>query len=1157
MNSIVLLIMASLLNVWEFPTLTTNVQEDPSPGYYFVGPYSSLYLTIIDNGGHHVFDKLLEQSSPLESEGISDFKVHQNQKITYFNNYEHKVYQIDKSFNLIDSFFITRANTLTDFHDFQFLSNGHALLLGCETRIMDLSKVVTNGNPNAQVFGFILQEQDENKNVVWNWNTFDHIDLTDATQDIDFTRSTVMPFHVNSMFEDVDGNLIISCRNLDEIIKINKSNGNIIWIMGGSLSKRNQFLFANDSVDNFCGFSHQHAVKRLANGNLLLIDNGNLKPTPFTRIVEYSIDEVNKIATKVWEYFDSPATYAESMGNVQRLSNGNTIFNWGNKFGEVNSEGVLISRIDVSDVTPYRAYKFQIFSDFVKKTVSGTGNFTFSQGSTNTGLSLNINSISGAGSIGTEKHFYTAFGSTYNGTAPCLVLPYRWVTTKQGISSASGKIRIKISDLQEISDPTVLRIYKRDKDGYGTFSLLQNFAYYSATQEIESDFSGFGEFIIGMSSAQKAVLSSPADNSSANLLNGYLIWHQTSGASSYNVQIATEDTFSNIIFNTTIRDSSSFYYTLLKSNTKYFWRVKYSSQCGESDWSTVRSFNTKLGTIKPSSPADNSKSQQPNGIISWTAVEGAGYYRFQLSTDNNFKSIILDQANLSQTSISYTNLNFNQTYFWRVIAMSPTNGGDWSAGFSFSVILAAPIQNYPPNKTLALNQNDVLRWNAVVGADRYRLQISSNTNFDTLKVDETGLTQNSYTLSPLNYNRTYYWRLKASNAGEKSDWSPVWSFTTVINHPDLKSPSNNASDQSINCSFSWLEALGAITYRLQISRLPDFSDLAFQDTLLTTNYKTVQNLQNNTIYYWRVAAKNSVCISDWSNIWTFSTISKNILAKPSLSSPVDSSSGIPTDPSLIWKAVPNATKYRLQYSENVDFNPPIADTVISNSTSIQISGLKNNKWYYWHTRATNDLASSSWSDSYSFLTALTSPDQLNPSKDSCYSLTDNIFSWMKSESAISYHIQVGEDPLFDVLRIDDFTQNLFYKFSDLYDGRIYYWHIKSLNSANSSLWSPIQRFSTEKIISVEDFDKNNLVYIYPNPFSDKINFDLNLTTDLKVNLKIFDIFGILRINLLNNEMINAGIHTISFPTQLSKSGIYIWKLEINNLTLFGKLIKLD
>ena len=59
-------------------------------------------------------------------------------------------------------------------------------------------------------------------------------------------------YHV--LTQTKDGNLLLSCRHLDEVIKINKNTGNIMWRLGGEASKNNEFTFLNDTTDGFVGF---------------------------------------------------------------------------------------------------------------------------------------------------------------------------------------------------------------------------------------------------------------------------------------------------------------------------------------------------------------------------------------------------------------------------------------------------------------------------------------------------------------------------------------------------------------------------------------------------------------------------------------------------------------------------------------------------------------------------------------------------------------------------------------------------------------------------------------------------------------------------------------------------------------------------------------
>lgn len=89
---------------------------------------------------------------------------------------------------------------------------------------------------------------------------------------------------------------------MDEITKINRQTGEIIWRLGG---KNNQFTFINNTT----GFSHQHAIRRLPNENITLFDNRNFPSLQFSSAVEYELDEQNKNATLLWEYRNTSDIY--------------------------------------------------------------------------------------------------------------------------------------------------------------------------------------------------------------------------------------------------------------------------------------------------------------------------------------------------------------------------------------------------------------------------------------------------------------------------------------------------------------------------------------------------------------------------------------------------------------------------------------------------------------------------------------------------------------------------------------------------------------------------------------------------------------------------------------------------------------------------------
>src|SRR4030095_11969934 len=250
--------------------------------------------------------------------------------------------------------FYTGNNYLTDLHELRVLPNNHALLLSYDKEHVDMSQIVPGGDPNALVTGLILQEIDSYKNVVFQWIIGDHVLITDATHE-NLVSNLIDYVHGNAIEIENDGNLLLSSRHMDEITKINRTTGDMIWRLGG---KHNEFTFLNDPI----GFSHQHAIRRIANGHITLFDNGNYHSPRFSRAVEYSLDEENKTATLVWQYRHSPDIYGSAMGYVQRLSNNNTLISWGAAnptLTEVRYDGTKAYELTFSaGVYTYRAFRY-------------------------------------------------------------------------------------------------------------------------------------------------------------------------------------------------------------------------------------------------------------------------------------------------------------------------------------------------------------------------------------------------------------------------------------------------------------------------------------------------------------------------------------------------------------------------------------------------------------------------------------------------------------------------------------------------------------------------------------------------------------------------------------------------------------------------------
>ena len=208
-----------------------------------------------------------------------------------------------------------------DDHEFHISGTGantQASFFTFDLRDTDLTSL--GGKASVQLAAHQLVRRSSSGVVEFTWNAWDNIGIDEWLGD-DGSKATRDPTdydHPNAFTFDLNGNYVVSWRNLDQITDIDPVTGKVLWRIGGA---KGDYTFVNDP-DN--GFRKQHSPKILPNGNLLVYDNGTGKDDQESRAVEYKLDPVAKTATMVWEYRHDPAIYTAFVGWTQRLSDGNT-----------------------------------------------------------------------------------------------------------------------------------------------------------------------------------------------------------------------------------------------------------------------------------------------------------------------------------------------------------------------------------------------------------------------------------------------------------------------------------------------------------------------------------------------------------------------------------------------------------------------------------------------------------------------------------------------------------------------------------------------------------------------------------------------------------------------------------------------------------------
>ncbi len=109
-------------------------------------------------------------------------------------------------------------------------------------------------------------------------------------------------------------------------------------------------------------------------------------------------------------------------------------------------------------------------------------------------------------------------------------------------------------------------------------------------------------------------LSSPAAGATGVAIPAALSWSASSGAASYQVQVATDSGFASLVYNQSGITATLTSVSGLSASTLYYWRVNATNAYGTSAWSSVRSFTT-AAPAPPAAPTLVSPGQQSYGRL--------------------------------------------------------------------------------------------------------------------------------------------------------------------------------------------------------------------------------------------------------------------------------------------------------------------------------------------------------------------------------------------------------------------------------------------------------------------------------------------------------------------------------------------------------------
>lgn len=559
-----------------------------------------------------------------------------------------------------------------------------------------------------------------------------------------------------------------------------------------------------------------------------------------------------------------------------------------------------------------------------------------------------------------------------------------------------------------------------------------------------------------------STLLAPAHTSTCLDFDQNFSWNAVNNAIDYKVQISKLANFGQTILDTTLT-ATTFDYVVNDYFQDYFWRVKARTPGCETDWSEIFQFRTIVGPPSISTPADSAKGLALTVDLNWPSAPGASDYDLQVSDDENFNNLLVDEMNTTQQSYQFNSPNSNKRFWWRLRTNGQGCSSVWSEAFTFITAFPQTTVIGPKDPDKCVSINTEFMWNAVTGATKYHVQAAKTENFGITDMlfEDKNVIGTSVIGDVKEATSRIYWRVRVNDGDNFGLWSEIADYFTTGDAPIATSPQEGETEVPRGIEINWT-SLGAIqSSDLQIARDSNFIDLDINENDLGDTKLSVVLSSYNTQYYYRVRTAFNGCESDWSQVVSF----KSIQGFPDLIKPINTEGNVPVDAQLEWSAVPTAITYDFRIATKMDFSDATGQNGLK-ANNFLVQDLMPNTNYFWMVRTNDQWGTSPWSEVFSFSTGsgeTNVPILISPERNTVKIPTDGIMNWRRSENATKYHLQVSTDRNFaeGTIVIDELeVADTVYNYMNLDSFTEYWFRVASVNETVKSDFSSPNKFRT-------------------------------------------------------------------------------------------------
>ncbi len=252
----------------------------------------------------------------------------------------------------------------------------------------------------------------------------------------------------------------------------------------------------------------------------------------------------------------------------------------------------------------------------------------------------------------------------------------------------------------------------------------------------------------------------------------------------------------------------------------------------------------------PQLDADNAVQQRLPLSFSWSGIEAAHGYRFQIAPDGNFRRLLADERTPG-TRAFWKDLP-DGDYVLRVRGIDAVGleGLNAIQPFTLNARPEPPLPIGLINAAVVHEAQPTFSWSQPQDAQSYRLQLAQDAQFATPLVDIDGLRDTRFVPDSALPEGTYYWRLASISNGEQGPFSDAqeFSYRALPDSPALQAP--GVSDEEL--AFRWASAGDGLRYHCQFARDADFTDVLHEQTTADTGLSLPRPPAQR--YYFRVRA---------------------------------------------------------------------------------------------------------------------------------------------------------------------------------------------------------------------------------------------------------------------------------------------------------------